>query len=266
MKYLITICFLPILLFIELNAREWTNVEGQKLEAEYLSQDGDIVKIRRGSDFRIFKIPISSLSKEDQVLLEELKFNTIEIQKLRDVKKPKKQHFKQLVKLALEGNPLVLDIVSGYKEILYDNIDYKGDRERVLENLETMRVFFTPLGEAAGEGNDKAVEILISATGESLLRSFTSDAFGIGAGMGSKECLEVLLNHKRYGILLSSTVFALNSPAEQGNQDAINFLAEVLSNDKSKALWHGASQGLIQAANNGNEVAKRALDEYSAKK
>lgn len=266
MKFLIPIPFLLILLLVKLNAREWVNAEGQKLEAEYLSQDSETVKIRRESDFRIFEIPISTLSKQDQDFLKELKFNTIEIQKLRDIKRPNKQHFRKLFELALEGNPLVLPIVSNYREILYKDINYKEERDRVLKNLETMRSFFTPLGEAAGEGNDQAVEVLIAATGESSIRGFTADAFGIGAGMGSRECLDVLLNHKRYEILLSSTVFALQDPAEQGNQEAINFLAAIISDDKSRALWHGASQGLIKAANDGNETAERALEEYNSKK
>ncbi|MEM0966252.1 MAG: hypothetical protein AAGJ81_08910 [Verrucomicrobiota bacterium] len=260
-----TIWLLPALLSLCLDAREWTNAEGQKLEAEYLSQNDETVKIRRESDFQIFEIPISTLSKQDQDFLKELKFNTIEVQKLRDVKRPSKQHFRKLLKLALEGNPLVLQIVSDYREILYEGIDYDEERDRVLENLEIMRSFFTPLGEAAGEGNDQAVEVLISATGESRIRSFTANAFGIGAGMGSRKCLEVLLNHKRYGLLLSSTVFALQYPAEQGNQEAIDFLAAVISDDKSRALWRGASQGLIKAANEGNETALKALDEYNSK-
>lgn len=37
-------------------------------------------------------------------------------------------------------------------------------------------------------------------------------------------------------------------------------------NENDKGLWHGASLGLIRAANEGNPIAINALDEYAQRK
>ena len=100
------------------------------------------------------------------------------------------------------------------------------------------------------------------ATRQSFLRA-AAEAFGTAAARGHKPSLEVLLHHNEHGILLSSAVFALQKPAVKGDKEAIDFLVNVINNDSDKALWMGASQGLVMAANQGDEGAKMALAKYA---
>lgn len=240
--------------------RIWKNESGVEIAAEYISHEADTVTIKRASDNREFTIPITLLCEEDQDYVYD---NVPRVNQLKSIKEPKEEHFMELRDLTLEGNPYTIEVLNILAERLYEDIDYKENRDRVIENLRIMRKVFSPIGEAAGRGDEVAFDALIKATGYSKIRSFTADAFGLGAGAGNEKCLEVLLNHKRHGILRSSTVFALKYAAENNEPLAIEFLADILMNEKAKALWHGASQGLIRAANEGNPIAIKALDEYA---
>lgn len=163
---------------------------------------------------------------------------------------------------ATRGEPGAIDELETIKQKLYANIDYGKDQARVAANLVLMRAAFDVLGNEAGNGNAAAFQALYYATGKSELRPFTADAFGIAAAQGSEDALEVLLGYKKYGFLLSSVVPAMTKPAEKSNPRAVEFLVDVLNDPKHKPLWMMASQGLVAAANLGNQNATAALDKY----
>jgi hypothetical protein len=169
-------------------------------------------------------------------------------------------------KSAAQGNLNVIDDLAIIADELYRDIDYQNENKRVVKNLHLMRSAFTPMGTAAGKGSRTAMDALKKANGYRRLRSFTPDAFGIAAGMGNKEALNFLLNHRENGILLSSTVFAMNYAAENNELQAVDFLVDVINDPRSKALWHGASQGLKGAASMGNKQAQQALKTYQKAK
>lgn len=175
------------------------------------------------------------------------------------------ESMQKLGSLAARGELAAVDAIEKKYEQLYQNIDWKDD-DRTGSNLTLMRAAFTEMANAVkgSNANDAAFKSLLYATGKTKLNGFTSDAFGIAAAKGHQPSLDVLLNHNRHGMLLSSTVFALRKPAARGNQQAINFLVDVLSNDQLTPLWHGASTGLVAAANQGHEGAKRALEKFDA--
>ncbi len=165
--------------------------------------------------------------------------------------------------LAAKGRLAAIDELAMTAEALYQDIDYEKDHARVANNLVLMRAAFTPIGTLAGKGSQTALDALQYANGNPRLRSFTPDAFGIAAGMGNTEALDVLLNYKEHGFLLSSTVFALRPAAEKNIPEAVNFLVEVMNDPRHKALWRGASKGLVGAAALGNQAAQEALENYS---
>lgn len=182
-----------------------------------------------------------------------------------DSASPSIDSMRRLGGLASKGDLAAIDKIEHIHNELYGNMDWK-DRDRIRSNLILMRSAFSEIGRsvATSEENDPAFKSLLYATGKSALRGFTADAFGIAAAKGHTPSLQVLTHHNRYGILHSSAIFALRKPAEAGNEEAIKFLIEVLQNDKSKALWHGASRGLVHAANQGNTAAQQALAKYEA--
>jgi hypothetical protein len=163
---------------------------------------------------------------------------------------------------ATRGEPGAIDELEKIKQKLYVNIDYEKDPARVAANLVLMRAAFDVLGNEAGNGNAAAFQALYYATGKSELRPFTADAFGTAAAQGNEDALEVLLGYKKYGLLLSSVVPAMTKSAEKSNPRAVEFLVDVLNDPKHKPLWRMASQGLVSAANLGNQNAVAALEKY----
>ena len=163
---------------------------------------------------------------------------------------------------ATRGEPGAIDELERIRQKLYANIDYDKEQARVRANVVLMRAAFDVLGNEAGNGNAEAFKALYYATGKSELRAFTADAFGIAAAQGNEDALEMLLGYKKYGMLLSSVVSAMAKPAEKNHPKAIDFLADVLNDPKQKPLWMTASQGLVMAANLGNQNAIAALDKY----
>lgn len=255
--------FLALLLTNSAGARIWTCTEGSEKEALYVSQGPEKVILRSAIDQGTFEVSIDSLSQRDRHYLKNRKYHTHKLGGLREVSAPEEHHFSMLQELALDGEPDVLAVLMVLRDKLYKGINYRKDRERVRKNGEIMNMFFTPLGQAAGVGNDRVLEVLIRATEHRPLRGFVAKACGKGAALGSRECLEVLLNHEQYNIFLSSAVFAMGDCAEQNNQDVINFLAKVLSDRSARALWHRASQSLQKSAQSGNETAIKALARYN---
>lgn len=173
---------------------------------------------------------------------------------------PSIESMRALGRLASTGDFSAIDEIENIHNAIYRDID-RNDSDGMVSNLMLMRSAFSEIGGSVSgtDENDPAFRSLVYATGKGALGAFTADAFGIAAAKGHKPSLQVLLHHNRYGILLSSATFALCKPAEAGHEDAIKFLIEVIESDTSKALWHAASKGLVNAANQGNADAQQAL-------
>jgi hypothetical protein len=181
-------------------------------------------------------------------------------------KKPTPTRLKHLGKLAAGGSQAAVDEIAAAAEVLYADIDYTKDPQRVISNLALMRLAFDPIAEKAGEGSPAAMESLVYANGKQALHSFTVAAFGQAAATGNKEALNRLVNYKENGWLLSSVVIALQGAAEKNIPEAVDFLVEVMDDPSAKSLWVEASQGLAGAASRGNERAKTALKKYGKTK
>ncbi|MCX6899294.1 MAG: hypothetical protein NT105_11375 [Verrucomicrobia bacterium] len=171
-----------------------------------------------------------------------------------------KQTMRTLATRIVEGDPKAFDELLDTAKKLYRDIDYVKERDRLISNLALMHAAYDILGEQAGKGNTKAFEALKQSLGTKPLSSFAPDALGIAAALGHAEALQMLLHHDQHGILKSSAVFALQAPAEKNNTRAIAFLLAVLDNPAERALWYGASQGLVAARD--NPKVKAALEKY----
>lgn len=62
---LVTLTLAPLILF----GRVWTNTEGQQFEGNYVEQNETTVKIRGAKNYTLYEVPITVLSKEDQLYL-----------------------------------------------------------------------------------------------------------------------------------------------------------------------------------------------------
>ena len=58
----------PVLLLLALQAfaRTWTSTEGKKMEAEFIRSDGQTMTIKRTADGKVFTVPLTLFSPEDQ--------------------------------------------------------------------------------------------------------------------------------------------------------------------------------------------------------
>jgi hypothetical protein len=263
---LVALVFLPFslpLLAETDRGRVWSNTEGVTLHAEFVSQAGDTVTLRRVADGRNFTLSLLQLSLQDR---EYLQMDGPRIDRIRGVSRPSKPDFIHLRDSAITGNEYALDALNDLTQKLYEGIDPEKNSKRLVENLELMQSLFTPWGMAAGAGNREALDALISATRYSRLRSFVPDALGRGAGQGCERCLEVLLSHQSFNIPSASVVSALVYPAENMNQEAIRFLAAVLTDHQQRPLWQMASNALAIPARKGDPAAKEALQFYEQNK
>lgn len=71
MKTLIYSCALVFCIATSLHARTWTATDGRSLEADFVSATGTEVTLKRTSDGKVFTLPISRLSDEDQKFISE---------------------------------------------------------------------------------------------------------------------------------------------------------------------------------------------------
>ena len=172
------------------------------------------------------------------------------------------QKMRQLGIRACEGDLSALDELEQIKMDLYEGVDYKKDGSRLRSNLTLMRACFDEMGQRAGRGDAKAFRALLKASSRPALNGFTVDAFGMAAGMGHEASLDVLLNYTRHGFLLSSTVFALRPAAARNDARAVDFLIDVIDNERHRPLWNGASLGLQGAVDKGNDKARQAIERY----
>lgn len=101
------------------------------------------------------------------------------------------------------------------------------------------------------------MEALLRAIHLDNLQGFAVDALGEAAGMGNQQALEPLLHPAESHILPSGVLFALKPAAENGNQKAIEALAGMAT---EPAFRYGAVDGLQKAATlAGNVTAIDAL-------
>ncbi|MGD9127974.1 MAG: polysaccharide biosynthesis/export family protein, partial [Planctomycetia bacterium] len=175
---------------------------------------------------------------------------------------PTTEMMRALAERICDGDEAAFEELREVAEELYRDIDYRKDTERVGSNLVLMLAAFNVLGEQAAYGNENAFTALKKSLGISRLKAFAPKALGVAAAAGHEESLEILLHYRKWGILLSSTVFALQKPAEKNDPQAVDFLIKVLEDPSARALWFGASQGLVAARIAGNEKAIAALKKY----
>jgi RNA polymerase sigma factor (sigma-70 family) len=122
-----------------------------------------------------------------------------------------------------------------------------------------LQTAFQVITDEATKGNPNALQALSQSVGIKELQGTALASIGILAGNGDEVALDILTNPSKYGVLQSSAVSALKPAAERGVQKAIDALAAVTRDPKSKPLWHLATEGLSKAAASGNDVAVDAL-------
>jgi RNA polymerase sigma factor (sigma-70 family) len=123
---------------------------------------------------------------------------------------------------------------------------------------------FKIISDAAGQGNQLALDALTRALETSELKGLAAHSIGGLAGNGDAGALEVLLHPQKYGILLSSTISALQPAADNGNQEAIEALAAVAKSQKDQPLWVMTANSLAKAAAAGNPAAIEGLVSISS--
>jgi hypothetical protein len=160
---------------------------------------------------------------------------------------------------ASNGESGTLEEIKKMREQLYLNIDYTNDKERVLSNLKLMNAAFRPIGVAAGDGNERALEALFSLARSKDMQGFVIKAFGIAAARGNNRALEALLNYEQYGWLLTSVVSAMAEPAAVNNPEAVSFLVKINEEDSAHTFWYLYALALEKAAYLGNEAAAKAM-------
>lgn len=264
MKYLVINLLTLLIVNTHLHAREWTDTKGRKIDAEFISQSSVTVKIRRKSDLRIFEIPISTLSNDDQTHLRELKFKTPELEELRTLTSPSKGDFLKLSKLCSEGNPYALKIATAHMDLMIEKIDTRKNMPQYLKTDELISAFFEPLGKEAANGNSEALRVLIDALNYPTIKGWAAQrGLGRGATLGSSECMDALLNYKRYNIDTGTAIFALQEAANKGNPQAVKFMADMLLAKDNHGMGEFiANNCLAEVAKNGNPVAIKAIEEH----
>jgi hypothetical protein len=160
---------------------------------------------------------------------------------------------------ASNGESGTLEEIKKMREQLYLNIDYTNDKERVLSNLKLMNAAFRPIGVAAGDGNERALEALFNLARSKDMQGFVIKAFGIAAARGNNRALEALLNYEQYGWLLTSVVSAMAEPAAVNNPEAVSFLVKINEEDSAHTFWYLYALALEKAAYLGNEAAAKAM-------
>jgi hypothetical protein len=161
----------------------------------------------------------------------------------------------------MTGDLTAIDAIDAKRQVLYEGMDYRN-QDRVRKNLVLMKTALDPLGKAAGKDSE-AFKALQYANSKADLRPFACDAFGLAAANGNEKALDALISYKENGWLLSSVTFSLGYAAGQNQPKAVDFLIAVLKDPSAKALHQEASQGLVGASYKGNHDAKAALAEYA---
>ena len=109
------------------------------------------------------------------------------------------------------------------------------------------------------QGNDTAFQALWRATRNKSLDGLAIRALGQAAALGHEQSLAILIEPERHMLLRTSTISALKPAAEVGNQRAIDALAAVTADPKSRGLWYMVASGLEKATIAGNATAIDAM-------
>jgi hypothetical protein len=80
--------------------------------------------------------------------------------------------------------------------------------------------------------------------------------------MEIQDAVDLLLDPQKNGWLLSSSAGALVKVAQGGNDQAIEFMRQLTIDPANAGLWNFAAEGLIPAAESGNEVAVTGFDQH----
>lgn len=138
--YLIT--SLCLIAATALSAREFTDLQGRKLEAELVSVAGGQAVLKRAADGRSFTVPVASFSAEDQKLMNE--FAAANMNYKFEVKYTKKK----LGETTQRSGPIVMEV---------ERWAYKVDLRNVSSaNVSDMRVdywCFRKADEGQGQGS-----------------------------------------------------------------------------------------------------------------
>jgi RNA polymerase sigma factor (sigma-70 family) len=122
-----------------------------------------------------------------------------------------------------------------------------------------VRAAFGVIGEAAGTGNQFAMDALAGGLQIPELTGLAMQSLGSLAGSGNENALDVLTHPEKYGALLSSSIPPLQPAADKGIQKAIDALATVAMDGTKQPLWFMTANSLAKAAEAGNPVAIDAL-------
>lgn len=167
---------------------------------------------------------------------------------------------------AAQGDPTAFDklLALAKAELQYFNTNKAGlnDTERSVLASQTfapLQAAFDAITEEATNGNRAALQAISTALQMPQLQGHAINSAGILAGNGDQVALQILLNPKDYNVPLSGTIGALKPAADNGNQQAVDALAAVASDQSQHALWAMAADGLANAAASGNSAAIDAL-------
>lgn len=173
---------------------------------------------------------------------------------------------RELGKALVNGDPSamakILDLAKGEAAAYNGGRAATNDQERAelaLQTFAPIHAAFDVINAAAAAGNQYAIDAVSRALAYPELQGPATESLGVLAGVGNPTALQMLTQPDKYGLLLSGSVGALKAAAENGNQQAIAFLAGVTQNQQDQALWFMAADDLSKAAAAGNPVAIDAM-------
>ncbi|MFO1501775.1 MAG: sigma-70 family RNA polymerase sigma factor [Verrucomicrobiota bacterium] len=133
------------------------------------------------------------------------------------------------------------------------------------KKLRAIDAAFQLFVDEADRGNTNALGLIAQALRLRGLSGFGAKSLGDLAGHGSEGALNILLDPGKFGvdIPLSGTVGALKPAAENGNERAIQALAQLGESDSCQPLWLMAAEALRVPAESGHPAAIEALISFS---
>jgi RNA polymerase sigma factor (sigma-70 family) len=171
----------------------------------------------------------------------------------------------ELGRAVVRGDPGALDKMVELAKSALADFKKNGAGQNDLQRDELNRHSFAPIrtafkviADAALQNNPAAIDALVKALLVPELRAHAAEGLGELAGAGNDDAVDFLLNPNN-ALQPSTLVSSLRPAATRGNSKAIDTLAAVAKDPKSKALWLMAAEGLSKPASSGNQVAIEAL-------
>ncbi|HEY1664020.1 MAG TPA: hypothetical protein VGI03_16495 [Verrucomicrobiae bacterium] len=179
---------------------------------------------------------------------------------------PTIEEMQALGRRVADGDPAAFDELANTAQKLYGEIkNYQKEHARVMVLLGRMMAAFNVIGEEAGNGNDKALQVLEKClTQRGHLKSFAPEALGTAAASGNKQALDILLHYDHWGIPPSTVFSALAKPAKANVEPAVDYFANGLAAGQDGYFVNVATNALATAADLGNQTAKDALVKYAS--